>query len=118
MVYDDNINSNYTNGSRLSRLLLLKPKKACSGTRDGIDNSIYFLHSWAAGTTRRSSTIKATAWHATFWHATSSSCLVNLHHNWVHHTLKFFLLGLEFILLSQLVFVEPVERFLNSFFYL
>merc|ERR1740117_40066 len=73
---------------------------------------IHFLDSWTAGTPW-SSAIHATTWHSTFRHATTASCLVNLHHDWVHDTLKLLLLRLELILLSHLVLVEPVKCLLN-----
>merc|ERR1740117_2345377 len=73
---------------------------------------IHFLDSWAAGTPWGSA-IHATAWHSTFGHATAASCLVDLHHDWVHDTLKLLLFRLELILLSHRVLVEPVECFLN-----
>merc|ERR1719162_1042435 len=76
--------------------------------------SIDFLDSWAAGTPWCSA-IHATTWHSTLGHATTASSLVDLHHDWVHNTLKLLLFRLELILLSHLVLVEPVECFLNCF---
>merc|ERR1711990_1444365 len=53
-------------------------------------------------------------WHAASRHTISTaSSLVDLHHNWIYNALKFPLLGLEFILLSQLVLVKPVQAFLD-----
>merc|ERR1711865_1068483 len=74
--------------------------------------SIHFLDSWAAGTSW-SSAIHAATWHSTLGRATTASCLVDLHHDWVHDTLKLLLFRLKLILLSHLVLVEPVESLLN-----
>merc|ERR1719419_1630540 len=79
-------------------------------------HSVHLLHSRAAGTARRG-TATAAARHATFGHATAAArCLVDLHHDGVHDALEFLLLGLELVLLSQLVFVEPVKGVLHRLF--
>merc|ERR1712224_338452 len=71
------------------------------------------LDSWATSpTTARSSATHVR--HATTWHtALTTCCLVDLHHDRVHNSLKFLLFGLEFILLCQLILVQPVESFLD-----
>merc|ERR1719453_2531508 len=74
---------------------------------------IDLLDSWATcGTTTCGTTH---VWHAATRHtiSTTTSGLVDLHHDWIDNALKFLLLGLEFILLSQLVLVQPVEAFLD-----
>merc|ERR1719453_1032583 len=74
---------------------------------------IDLLDSWATcGTTTCGTTH---VWHAATRHtiSTTTSGLVDLHHDWIDNALNFFLLGLEFILLSQLVLVEPVQGFLD-----
>merc|ERR1719221_1878671 len=49
-------------------------------------------------------------------HAGATACrLVHLHHDRVHHALKLLLLGLELVLLRQLVLVEPIQRVLHGF---
>merc|ERR1712188_25361 len=70
---------------------------------------VNLLDGWATAATGtwRSA---AKVWHAATRHATvSSSSLVHLHHDGIHHALKLLLLCLEFVLLCQLVLVEPVK---------
>merc|ERR1719473_1581516 len=73
---------------------------------------IDLLDGWATcGTTTCGTTH---VWHAASRHTIgTASSLVDLHHDWIYNALKFLLLGLEFILLSQLVLVQPVEAFLD-----
>merc|ERR1719401_635400 len=60
---------------------------------------------------------EATTGHAALWHATATAgCLIDLHHDRVYDALELFLLGLEFVLLGQLVLVEPVQRVLHGLF--
>merc|ERR1719498_991331 len=80
-----------------------------------VEKLVYFLNCWATSTTWCSTSIKASTRHATLWHATTASSLVHLHHNWIHDTLKLLLLGLKFILLRELILVQPVEGLLHSF---
>merc|ERR1712232_949023 len=76
--------------------------------------SINLLDSWATSATRRSASIKATTMHATLRHATATSGLGHFHHDGVDNALKLLLLGLELILLGQLVLVQPVKSFRHS----
>merc|ERR1712066_151365 len=76
--------------------------------------SIDFLH---GGTTASTAPAARHAprhiWHATF----AATCsLVDLHHDRVHDAFQFFLLGFEFLLLCQLVLVQPIQRILHSRF--
>merc|ERR1739844_259474 len=70
------------------------------------------LDRWTTSTTR-CCTIKPTTRHASLWHSSTPSSLIDFHHDWVHDSLQLLLLPFKFILLSQLVFVEPVERLLD-----
>merc|ERR1719152_358118 len=94
--------------------MLWKSLRLCkwSSTNSG---SIHLLNCWATSVST-STTIETTAWHAALWHATTTCCLIDFHHDRVDHTLKFLLLGLEFILLRQLVLVQPIQSFLHSLF--
>merc|ERR1719253_559454 len=75
--------------------------------------SVNFFHSWTA-----SSASWCTARH--IWHTVgttaTASCLIHFHHDWIDDSLELFLLGLELVFLSELVLVQPVQCFLNSFF--
>merc|ERR1712066_671906 len=76
--------------------------------------SIDFLH---GGTTASTAPAARHAprhiWHATF----AATCsLVDFHHDRVHDAFKFFLLGFKFLLLCQLVLVQPIQRILHSRF--
>merc|ERR1711988_1173471 len=73
------------------------------------------LDSWATCTGAWRSTSTTKVWHATVRHAPSTCSLVDLHHDGIHHTFELLLFGLEFILLCQLVLVEPVQSILHSF---
>merc|ERR1719263_2719349 len=79
---------------------------------DCAEGSVDLLDGWATcGTTTCGTTH---VWHAASRHTISTaSSLVDLHHDWIYNALKFLLLGLEFILLSQLVLVKPVKAFLD-----
>merc|ERR550525_1510458 len=70
---------------------------------------VHLLDGWASTST--STWRCASTRHATLWSTTCS--LVDLHHDWVHDTLKLLLLSLELILLSQLVLVQPVQSLLH-----
>merc|ERR1712151_1032331 len=72
--------------------------------------SINFLNSCSTSTTWRGI---AEIRHAALWHTTTSRGLVDLHHDRVHDAFQFFLLSLEFIFLSKLVLVKPIEGFLH-----
>merc|ERR1719373_343191 len=80
--------------------------------------SVDFFHRRAAGAARcAASAAKAAAWHAALRHAAAASCcLVHLHHDRIDDTLKLLLLGLKFVLLGQLVLVQPVKCLLHGFF--
>mmetsp|Transcript_15414 Transcript_15414/g.36333 ORF Transcript_15414/g.36333 Transcript_15414/m.36333 type:complete len:248 (+) Transcript_15414:135-878(+) len=52
--------------------------------------------------------------HATLGHATTAGRLVDLHHDGVHDALELLLLGLELVLLSELVLVQPVQGLLHG----
>merc|ERR1711939_461299 len=69
------------------------------------------LDSWASAATTRSRT---GAWHATHVAAATAGSLVHFHHDRIHDALEFLLLGLELILLSKLVLVQPVQGLLHS----
>merc|ERR1740138_752703 len=82
------------------------------GSLQVLQHLVDLLHCWASTTTA--------AWHATTWHTArhatiwcTACCLVHLHHDWVHDTLKLFLPRLEFVFLSQLVLVQPIKSLLN-----
>merc|ERR1712113_1261682 len=66
--------------------------------------------------TTRCCAIKPTTRHASLWHATTSGSLVDLHHDWVHHSFQLLLLPLELLLLGQLILVQPVEGLLDCSF--
>merc|ERR1719506_3219569 len=56
-----------------------------------------------------------TAGHTTLRHFTTATCsLVNLHHDWVHDTLKLLLLVFKLLLLCKLILVQPVESLLHG----
>mmetsp|Transcript_42979 Transcript_42979/g.124244 ORF Transcript_42979/g.124244 Transcript_42979/m.124244 type:complete len:284 (+) Transcript_42979:50-901(+) len=58
---------------------------------------------------------KSATWHTPLRHATAAAGrLVHFHHDGVHNAFELLLLGLEFVLLCQLVLVQPVKRILNS----
>merc|ERR1719410_236613 len=80
--------------------------------------SVDFFDRRAAGAARcAASTTKAAAWHTALRHAAAASCcLVHLHHDRIDDTLELLLLGLKFVLLGQLVLVQPVQCLLNGFF--
>merc|ERR1719263_2349537 len=79
---------------------------------DCAEGSVDLLDGWATGCTTCGGTTHV--WHAASRHAISTtSSLVDLHHDGIHNALKFLLLGLKFILLSQLVLVQPVKGFLD-----
>merc|ERR1712187_494405 len=71
------------------------------------------LNGWATAAT--TTAWHTTTWHATLWHTTTTSCLVDLHHNRINDPLELLLLRLEFILFGHLVLVEPIQRVLDSF---
>merc|ERR1719263_1038412 len=74
--------------------------------------SVDLLNSWASAAA--TATSGTHVWHATSTHVRcTTSCLVNLHHDGVHHALQLLLLGLELILLGQLVLVEPIQSLLD-----
>ena len=75
---------------------------------------VNLLNGWASATAR--STTHATTRHATFWHAAAPCGLVHLHHDGVHDALKLLLLGLELILLRELILVQPVQCLLHCGF--
>merc|ERR1719378_633738 len=86
-------------------------KAACGRLRCAC--SVHLLDRWAtrAGTRRGG----AAARHATHVrHAAATCCLVYLHYDRVHDALDFLLLRLEFVLLSKLVLVEPIQSLLHS----
>merc|ERR1719231_233828 len=77
--------------------------------------SVDLLHSGATAATA-STSARHTArhvWHTTF---TTSSGLVDLHHDRVHDSFELLLLSFELLLLCQLVLVEPVQCFLHGCF--
>merc|ERR1719323_2298782 len=80
--------------------------------------SVDFFHRRAAGAARcAASTAEAAAWHTALRHAAAASCcLVHLHHDRIDDTLKLLLLGFKFVLLGQLVLVQPVQCLLDGFF--
>merc|ERR1740129_899060 len=45
--------------------------------------------------------------------STCAGCLVDLHHDGIHHSLDFLLLAFELVLLSKLIFVKPVQSLLD-----
>merc|ERR1712110_357552 len=68
--------------------------------------SIHFLNSRATSTTAWS-IAKIPTGHATLGHPTTACSLVDLHHDWIHNTLKLLLLRLELIFFSHLILVKP-----------
>merc|ERR1719223_2077029 len=82
--------------------------KLCIKSRAHSNSLVNFLDSWAAAATTGGTT-EVTA----LRHATTTSCLVDLHHDGVHHAFKLLLLGLELILLCELVLVQPVKCLLD-----
>merc|ERR1740121_3021970 len=52
-------------------------------------------------------------WHTSLRHATSTSGLVDLHHDRIHDALHLLLLALELLLLCELVLVEPIQGLLH-----
>merc|ERR1719497_120742 len=80
--------------------------------------SIDLLNGWAACASTRWSVAKTAARHAIPRHsfAPTPRGLIPLHHDRIYNTLHFLLLCLEFILLRELVLVEPVKRVLHSLF--
>merc|ERR1719276_269929 len=88
--------------------------KLCIKSRAHSNSLVNFFDSWAAAATTGGTTEVTAARHAAaLRHATTTSCLVDLHHDWVHHAFKLLLLGLELILLCQLVLVQPVKCLLD-----
>ena len=73
---------------------------------------VNLLNGRAAGAAAGGSAHAATG-HATLGHATAASRLVDLHHDGVHDALELLLLGLELVLLSELVLVQPVQGLLD-----
>merc|ERR1719350_177223 len=69
-----------------------------------------------ATTTTWSSTTEVSTRHASLWHTTTTSSLVDFHHDGVDNAFKLLLFGFELVLLSQLVLVQPVESFSHSRF--
>merc|ERR1712061_605307 len=72
---------------------------------------VNFLNSWATSSSRH--TAISTTRHTTIRSTTRR--LVYFHHDWIHDTLKLLLFCLELILLGQLILIEPIKGFLNSF---
>merc|ERR1711976_1120725 len=64
--------------------------------------SVHFLHSWATAAT---SIVSAKS---------TSSSLVDFHHDGIHNSLELLLPCLEFILFRQLILVEPIQCLLDS----
>merc|ERR1712066_1036425 len=54
--------------------------------------------------------------HSASGHPTTTCSLVDLHHDWIHNTFKLLLLGFEFILLSKLILVKPIQCVLHGLF--
>merc|ERR1712187_365688 len=77
--------------------------------------SINLFNSGTTSTTGCCAT-ETSARHSTFRHPTTTCSLVDLHHDRINHTLELFLLRLEFIFLSELIFVKPIERVLHRLF--
>mmetsp|Transcript_49221 Transcript_49221/g.88481 ORF Transcript_49221/g.88481 Transcript_49221/m.88481 type:complete len:258 (+) Transcript_49221:138-911(+) len=69
------------------------------------------LDGGAAAATR--STTHASTGHTTLRHSSATCGLVDLHHDGVHDALQLLLLGLELVLLGQLVLVQPVQCLLH-----
>merc|ERR1711939_145919 len=77
-----------------------------------LKSSVHLLDSWAAATPW--CTAHIVSWHSTFWHATTACGLIDFHHDGVDNPFKLLLLCLEFILLGQLVLVQPVQSLLHG----
>merc|ERR1719261_2445650 len=77
---------------------------------EGSSNSVHLLHRGAAPAAGGCAATEAALRHAT----TATRGLVHLHHDRVHDALEFLLLGLELVLLSKLVLVQPVQGLLHS----
>merc|ERR1719412_969484 len=77
--------------------------------------SVYLLDCRAACAGTRWSVAEAAARHATPGHsfATTTGGLIDLHHDRIYNTLDFLLPCLEFILLGELVLVEPIKCVLH-----
>merc|ERR1719263_1988990 len=90
-----------------------KPIQRMHGVVDHcVGGSVDLLDSWATGSSTTCGTTHV--WHAASRHAISTtSSLVDLHHDWIYNAFELLLLGLEFILLGQLVLVQPVKGFLD-----
>merc|ERR1712066_8053 len=73
---------------------------------------IYLFYGRSSSTRSTSTTRHAALRHA----ATTAGGLVDFHHNWVHNSLEFLLLGFKFIFLSKLILIEPIEGFLDCLF--
>mmetsp|Transcript_67140 Transcript_67140/g.190417 ORF Transcript_67140/g.190417 Transcript_67140/m.190417 type:complete len:272 (-) Transcript_67140:232-1047(-) len=79
--------------------------------------SVDLLDGGAAGAAgrRAGGAAEAATRHAALRHpAAAAGGLVDLHHDGVHDSLQLLLLGLELVLLGQLVLVEPVEGVLHG----
>merc|ERR1712046_370711 len=99
----------------MSRRVAMYSKSTKENSKSEALRSVNFLNGWATATTGSSSKI-ATTWHAAAHVRTgaTTSGLVDFHHDWIHNTLKLLLLGLELILLSQLILVKPIKSVLDS----
>merc|ERR1712048_933340 len=78
------------------------------------ESSINLLNSGAGASTGGTASSKAAAGHASLWHATAARGLVHLHHDGVHNSFQLLLLGLELVLLGELILVEPIEGVLDG----
>merc|ERR1719337_213072 len=83
--------------------------------RSLLNLSVDFLHGrTTTASTRHSSTRHAPrhVWHTAF---TTTCSLVDFHHDRVHYPFELLLLCFEFILLCQLVLVQPIQGVLHGF---
>merc|ERR1711948_195697 len=86
-----------TKADRCGLSALAKRSRPCSHLVDHLDCR-------ATGTTRCRA-VKPTTRHASLWHPTTSSSLVDLHHDRVHDSFQLLLLPLKLVLLAHLIFV-------------
>merc|ERR1712127_945102 len=73
------------------------------------------IHLLDGGATAPAATRCCTAGHATRGHVATATCgLVDFHHDRIHDSLQLLLLGLELVLLGELVLVQPIQSLLHG----
>merc|ERR1711865_1310869 len=103
--YKINLNSNYNASKATALSPFLRNPLLCHHS----SSLINLLNGWASA--RWSSTSTTHVWHTTL---TTTGGLVNLHHDRVDDAFALLLLGVEFISLSHLVAIKPVQGLLDS----